>query len=115
MSGGVEWLSVARTEVLAKGALLAINVGDVRMVLFRTEQGILAALQDRCPHRFAPLSMGSVHGATVQCAYHGLRFGADGVCEHNPHGEIPPQARVRSYAVREEGGDIFVASAAERG
>lgn len=74
------------------------------LVFFRGAGGTLAALADRCPHRFAPLSAGQVgEGGAIECPYHGLRFDADGRCVHNPHGggAIPKAAAVRSYAVRE--------------
>lgn len=40
-------------------------------------------------------------GTSIQCGYHGLRFGADGKCNHNPHGDgrIPIAAAVKSYPV----------------
>jgi len=68
------------------------------LVLFRTEAGRLAALEDRCAHRHAPLSLGTVAGEAIQCGYHGLRFGADGVCVHIPgQAAIPPRARVEAF------------------
>ena len=69
------------------------------LALFRTaEGGALAALADRCPHRFAPLSAGKVcdRRRSIECPYHGLRFDADGRCVHNPHGDgRDPKARTR--------------------
>jgi vanillate O-demethylase monooxygenase subunit len=62
------------------------------------------ALEDRCPHRFAPLSIGRLlDGNRVQCIYHGLEIGSDGTCVHNPHGDgrNPTRARVVSYPVVE--------------
>lgn len=82
---------------------VAVKILDEPVVLYRLPDGTPAALQDRCPHRFAPLSLGKVCGASIQCAYHGLQFGADGVCSHNPWGDgsIPKAARVRSYPLVE--------------
>jgi vanillate O-demethylase monooxygenase subunit len=39
--------------------------------------------------------------ASVECPYHGLRFGTDGACVLNPHGSgrIPATLAVRSYPV----------------
>ncbi len=75
------------------------------IVLFRTEAGRLAALEDRCAHRHAPLSLGAVRGETIECGYHGLRYGADGVCIHIPgQAAIPPRARVEAFAVAERHG-----------
>ena len=59
------------------------------------EDGKAAVLEDRCPHRFAPLSMGKVAEHGLQCTYHGLQFNGRGQCTHNPFGNQPP-ARARA-------------------
>jgi vanillate O-demethylase monooxygenase subunit len=58
-------------------------------------------MRNRCPHRFAPLSMGQRVGDVIECAYHGLQFNLAGACILNPHGDgtIPPNAVVRTYPV----------------
>jgi len=83
---------------------------DEPVVLYRKQNGEAVALHDRCPHRFAPLSMGRIHGDTLECGYHGLRFGADGKCVLNPHGNchIPENARVRSFPVMEKNTILWI-------
>ena len=72
------------------------------VVLFRTADGKLGALQDRCAHRRLPLSMGKVVGDALQCHYHGLHFDRSGKCVRVPGQELIPQsARVRTYPVVE--------------
>lgn len=79
------------------------------LVFFRTESGRLAALEDRCAHRFAPLSLGAVKGESLQCGYHGLCFDAAGKCIHIPgQVSIPPRARVEAFAVAERHGWVWV-------
>lgn len=70
---------------------------DNAVVLFRTETGMVCAMADICPHRHVPLSRGTVTGSEIQCIYHGLRFGIDGRCRHNPFGPTPSGAKVRVY------------------
>ena len=77
-------------------------------MLYRGAAGQPVALADSCPHRFAPLSKGKLHGDEIQCLYHGLRFAADGRCVHNPHGPVPGAARVRSYPVRKHAGMVWI-------
>lgn len=81
----------------------AMTVLEEPIVLYRRSDGRAVALQDRCPHRFAPLSLGKVCGDNIQCAYHGLQFGADGKCKVNPHGDhtIPKAAHVKQYPLVE--------------
>lgn len=72
------------------------------VVLFRKSDGAPVALEDRCAHRHAPLSMGRLRGDNVECAYHGLVFAPDGACVKIPDQDtIPPTACVRSYPVVE--------------
>lgn len=79
------------------------------LVLFRTETDRLAALEDRCAHRHAPLSLGAVKGEAIQCGYHGLRFDAGGACVHIPgQATIPPRAKVEAFTVREAHGWVWV-------
>lgn len=73
------------------------------VVLFRDAEGTLVALEDKCPHRRVPLSMGKVvDGGLLQCHYHGLRFDRSGKCVRIPGQEsIPDTARVKVYPVAE--------------
>uniref|UniRef100_B0T3Q9 Vanillate monooxygenase n=1 Tax=Caulobacter sp. (strain K31) TaxID=366602 RepID=B0T3Q9_CAUSK len=79
---------------------LARTLLDVPIVLYRSA-GKVVALHDRCPHRFAPLSMGALRDGQIICGYHGVGFGDDGRCVHNPHGALPRAMRVRAYPVVE--------------
>jgi nitrite reductase/ring-hydroxylating ferredoxin subunit len=81
------------------------------IVLFRTANGEVAVMDDLCPHRFVPLHLGKVvAGNRIRCAYHGLEFGANGACVHNPHtnGRIPPAAKVKTYTALERHGMVWV-------
>lgn len=91
------------------GAPLARQMLGQRVVLFRTESGDPAALEDRCAHRHLPLSLGCVSGERLRCGYHGAEFAIDGRCVEVPgQDDVPPGARVRSYPVRERYGFVWV-------
>jgi vanillate O-demethylase monooxygenase subunit len=75
---------------------------DAPVLLYRKEDGTVVALEDRCPHRAAPLSLGCRKGDAVQCGYHGFTFAADGKCIDVPSMKVaPPAARVRTFPVIE--------------
>ncbi len=95
------WYAAAWSEDVAAGTMFARTIAEEPLVFFRDEAGRLIALQDRCPHRFAPLSLGVLEGTTVQCRYHGLRFDHAGNCVANPHGPIAKSHTVRSFPVVE--------------
>jgi phenylpropionate dioxygenase-like ring-hydroxylating dioxygenase large terminal subunit len=79
------------------------------VVLYRRIDGSLVALEDRCVHRMAPLSLGRVEGDDIRCLYHGFRFAADGQCNDIPGQEvIPSRACVKSYPVAENGSWVWV-------
>jgi len=99
----VAWDHEVRRELLAR-TILGENV-----VLFRTEDGCAAALEDRCCHRHAPLSAGKLVGSTVQCGYHGFTYDRSGACVLVPsQPSVPPGARVRSYPATERHGWIWL-------
>jgi phenylpropionate dioxygenase-like ring-hydroxylating dioxygenase large terminal subunit len=75
---------------------------DEPVLLFRKDDGTAVALEDRCCHRQAPLSMGKLLGNIVKCPYHGLEFDTTGKCVKVPSQDlVPKNARVRSYPVVE--------------
>ena len=86
-------------ELAANDTKLARRICDVPILLFLNADGTPAAVEDRCPHRFAPLSLGKLQEGSVTCLYHGLRFAGDGRCVYNPHGPITNSMAVRSYPV----------------
>lgn len=54
------------------------------IVVYRDEQQNLVAMADVCPHRSAPLSMGTVQDGQLTCFYHGWQFGEKGKCTNVP-------------------------------
>jgi vanillate O-demethylase monooxygenase subunit len=73
------------------------------VLLYRKENGEAAAIGNVCPHRLAPLSLGTLIGDTIQCRYHGLRYDSSGRCVVNPHGDgmIPPRMAVPTWPLVE--------------
>lgn len=95
------WYMAAWADEIEESALLARRLLGEPIILYRAPDGSPVALLDRCPHRFAPLSMGKLENGALECRYHGLRFGRDGLCVANPHGAISQGLKVRSYPVVE--------------
>jgi phenylpropionate dioxygenase-like ring-hydroxylating dioxygenase large terminal subunit len=102
------WYVVATSDEVGR-SLLARQALGRRLLLFRTADGQVAALDDRCPHRAAPLSMGTLDGDQVVCGYHGFTYAADGRCVRVPsQRHVPYGAQVRSYPVRERPPFVWV-------
>lgn len=105
------WYPIARSRQLRTEPLATTLLG-IPLVVFRSGTGQIAALLDRCPHRNVPLALGKVqHDGSLQCAYHGWRFCADGRCVAIP-GLVRPVheklGRVPAFAAAESGGLIWV-------
>lgn len=87
----------------------AVTMLDERIVLYRRSDGRPTALEDACPHRKLPLSMGRIKGDDIECGYHGLTFDSTGSCTRAACVErIPTLAKVRSYPVEERYGLIWI-------
>ena len=79
------------------------------VVLFRTSDDSVVALEDRCCHRHLPLSLGRVADGNLQCGYHGLEFDTAGACVRVPgQSRVPPGASVRSYPLVERHGWLWI-------
>ena len=81
-----------------------------RIVLWRDEAGGVHALEDRCPHRGARLSLGWNLGDRLACWYHGVEVGGDGTVVRVPAQQSCPlegQHCVRTYPVIERHGAVF--------
>jgi phenylpropionate dioxygenase-like ring-hydroxylating dioxygenase large terminal subunit len=88
---------------------LARTIAGEKIVLFRNTKGKIIALEDRCAHRQAPLSLGEIVGDNIQCGYHGLTFDDSGSCVRVPSQKlIPPGACVRAYPATEKQGFVHL-------
>jgi phenylpropionate dioxygenase-like ring-hydroxylating dioxygenase large terminal subunit len=100
---------VAGWESDVKRSLLPLKILGEKIVLFKKEDGTVAALEDACPHRKLPLSLGRLKGDEVECGYHGLTFDCAGTCVRTPGNQPPPPgAKVRAYPVRVRYGLLWI-------
>ncbi len=83
---------------------------DEAIVLFRSS-GYIQALDDRCPHRGAPLSEGQITRDGLQCPYHGWTFNGQGQCTRVPGltRECPAAKVITPWRVQEASGFIWLA------
>ena len=118
------WYFAATSAELKRGKMFRREILGEPIVLGRDGQGRAFALRDICPHRAVPLSAERVTDAdgvqTVECPYHGWRFGTgDGVCKQIPslvEGQ-PYEAgriRVRHFPTHEANGIVFLYVSADQ-
>lgn len=102
------WYVAARSDEIGE-ALKPMKILGENIVLYRKADGTAVALEDACPHRKLPLSMGRREGDTVVCGYHGLTFDGAGTCVASPtQARIPSTAKVRSYPVVDRWGLAWI-------
>lgn len=86
-------IAIALSEEVSTQKPIGVDLGDQQIVLWRDAEGVAHALEDRCPHRRAPLSLGCVRNdGHFQCGYHGWSFDGSGQVIEIP--QIRQQARL---------------------
>ena len=78
------------------------------MAFFRGADGRVAAVEDFCPHRGAPLSLGSVRDGNLVCGYHGLVMSGEGRVVSMPCQRVRGFPGIRSFPVAERYGFVWV-------
>ncbi len=98
------YVKVAKAHEIAPGSMKAVEVDGVPLVLCNVD-GKYYALHDECTHENYPLSEGTLEGCALVCMLHGATF----ALETGDVLEPPAYEAVRTYAVKQEGGDVYVA------
>jgi len=93
-------------------APVRVELLGVGYVIWRDADAALVAASDRCTHRQAPLSHGTLVDGCLQCPYHGWKFGAGGRCvevpSSGPGATIPPAAHLEPLSVDERYGLVWL-------
>jgi len=96
------WYVAAWDHEVTADALLGRILLDEPVVLYRTRDRRVVALEDRCCHRHYPLHKGTLTQDCIQCRYHGFTYDGSGRCVRVPgQSNVPEAARVKSYPVVE--------------
>lgn len=110
------WNVVAQSSTL-KVKPIGITAFGIPLALARLQNGNAIALQDRCPHRHAPLSQGQITELGIQCPYHGWTFGERGLCTRIPGSLVQCAAtnapRVPNYDLMERDGLVWMRANAQ--
>jgi 5,5'-dehydrodivanillate O-demethylase len=106
------WLPVATESDVAANPVKRVRLLGEDLVLFRTEEGELGLVTERCPHRGASLGYGFPDGPGLRCPYHGWQFSPRGECLEQPNQapdspQLRERSRIRGYPVRALGGLVF--------
>lgn len=104
------WFPVCPSSFLKENPISLRRFG-YKIALWRAQDGKVHALEDHCPHRGAPLSMGVILGDRIACPYHGVEVRCDGTVTRvpgNPGCALEGTRPTRSFHVQEANGAIFL-------
>lgn len=105
------WFPIARTPELDEEPVLAVTLLGENLALYRTDDGKLGLVSQRCPHRGASLAYGIPEEEGLRCPYHGWRFDRTGQCNEQPsepeESTFKDRIRIPAYPVQELGGLIW--------
>ncbi|HEY9698435.1 MAG TPA: Rieske 2Fe-2S domain-containing protein [Trichocoleus sp.] len=110
------WHPVFYVEDLDKDQLTPLTLLDINVVIWWDRQSeSWCVLEDKCPHRLAPLSEGRIAAdGLLECPYHGWAFTGEGTCDRIPQqreggaAETSQRACVRSFPAVVKQGLLFV-------
>jgi len=103
------WFALCFASDLKSKAVKTLPFMGKELVLYRTESGVVRAVEPFCPHLGAHLGRGGkIVGETIVCPFHHFAFTADGHCLHATGRLKPPIARLAHRQVQEWNGLIFV-------
>ncbi|MEQ8262763.1 aromatic ring-hydroxylating dioxygenase subunit alpha [Pseudohaliea sp.] len=103
------WYAAGWTNEVEEGMPLARTYLEKPVVIFRGADGRYVALDDRCCHRAAPLSMGRVEGNCIRCMYHGMKYDPSGQCVEIPgQAKVSDNHRVHSYPIVDRAGMLWL-------
>jgi len=105
------WYAVEFDKAVTPGRVIQVRFWHRAVALFRTEQGELHAVEDRCAHRQLELSLGNVVDGKLVCAYHGWAYDGEGrlvEVTHELFGHKLPRCRLNSFPVRVRYGLVWI-------
>jgi nitrite reductase [NAD(P)H] small subunit len=104
---GSLWVELGPAEAIPLRGARVVRTTQGDIALFRTGDGAVFALEDRCPHRGGPLSQGIVHDRGVTCPLHNWVISLE-------TGEVkgPDQGCVKTLPIRVQDGRVYLSAAA---
>lgn len=109
------WYPVCPSSFVKESPISIRRLG-YKIALWRDQTGQIHALEDRCPHRGAPLSLGVILGDRLACPYHGVEVRNDGVATRvpgSPGCKLEGSKATRRFHVTEAAEAIFLFNATD--
>jgi phenylpropionate dioxygenase-like ring-hydroxylating dioxygenase large terminal subunit len=103
------WYLACPSQDISQGQVKSLDICGQRIVVFRSEDGQVKALDAYCPHLGTDLGIGKVDGNLIRCFFHHWAFDGEGHCQDIPcQSAIPEKAKLLAYATEEKYGFIWL-------
>jgi phenylpropionate dioxygenase-like ring-hydroxylating dioxygenase large terminal subunit len=105
------WYPVEYDHALRRGRVIEVRFWNTSIALYRSDDGQLFAIENRCAHRQLKLSLGHVDGCNLTCSYHGWTYDGSGKVVAIPHdlfGKSKLKVQLKSYPVQVRHGLIWI-------
>ena len=102
------WYALCKSSDVPAGAVIGRNFLDGRVAIYRGIDGMVHVVSAYCAHIGADLSLGTVSGNALRCAFHHWEYDADGTCIRTGIGDPPPaRACLFRFPVTEKFGVVW--------
>lgn len=104
----MEWTDLLAADEVERARVVAVDVGERELVVWRTADGELCVAEARCPHQWSHLAgAGVVDGNELVCVSHFWRFDPSGRgCKLAMSGRRDPKADLGVHPCREVDGRV---------
>lgn len=104
------WYMLGSASEVKIGQLREFELAGKTLLAHRIDDGTLVVTDSRCPHLGARLVHGKISKQQLVCPFHAWSFDQKGKCTHVPAAPCSKGRNLRTYAVTEKWGRIFVAT-----
>lgn len=104
------WLPACPSgELTARRPKKRVRLLGEDLLVYRTESGGYACIEERCAHRGTSLFYGFVEGDEIRCCYHGWKYNPQGRCVEQPFEKRQSKKiKLNAYPAQEQGGLVFI-------
>lgn len=106
------WYVVLTSREVPRNRPVGVRRFGEQLVLWRDADGQVCCAADRCIHRGAALSAGTVDAGHVVCPFHGFQYDRGGRCRRIPAlgrtAQLPERFRTTAYPAREAHGLVYI-------
>ncbi|MBU4440429.1 MAG: aromatic ring-hydroxylating dioxygenase subunit alpha, partial [Firmicutes bacterium] len=107
-----QWYGILESKEIKKNKPIGVTRMGEKLVLWRDDSGNVNCIFDRCCHRGASLSTGTLVDNIIRCPFHGFAYDGTGkvirIPANGKNALVPDRYKVNAYVVKEQYGFIWL-------